>query len=122
MPGGMVPGEAAASTAAGPGSAPLAADYAKALGLVLDAASRGERVSYQPEAGDLIEGDAAGPLTADGTEARSDADVRECFIGIQSWHRGEPALMGMWPVSVMVDAYQAGRLEIDPDVCQRDWT
>jgi hypothetical protein len=37
-----------------PGSAPLAADYAKALGLVLDAASRGERISHQPESGDLI--------------------------------------------------------------------
>jgi hypothetical protein len=95
----------------------LTADYAKALGLILDAASRGERICYQPEGGDLIEGDATGPLTADGAQAKSDADVRECFIGIQSWHRGEHALTGMWPVRVMVAAYQAGRLAIDPDVC-----
>ena len=115
-PGVMIPRAGKVlTTTSGPGSAPLTARYAKALGLVLDAASRGERVSYRPEGSDLIEGDATGPLTADGTEASSDADVRQCFIGIQSWHRGEHVLTGTWPVSVMVGAYQADRLEIDPD-------
>jgi hypothetical protein len=54
----------------------------------------------------------------DGAAAGSDADVRECFIGIQSWHRGSPALTGMWPAGFMVDAHRAGRLEIDPDFCE----
>ena len=116
-PGGMIPRAGKAlTTTTGPGPAPLTADHAKALGLLLDAASRGGHVSYRPEGGDLIEGDATGPLTADGAEARSNADVRQCFIGIESWYRGERTLTGMWPVSVMVDAYQADRLDIGTDL------
>lgn len=94
--------------------APLTAGYATSLGLVLDAASRGERVSLRAEGGGLTEGTAAGPLGADGAEAGQGADVRQCFIGIQTWHRGSPALTGTWTAGFMAGAHLDGRLKIGP--------
>ena len=90
--------------------APLTADTALALAIIVTAARSGARVARAVDDGDIIYGTARSIGDYYGAFAAGSDDIRDCYLRVTI----DTGWEAFWPMSEIVDAVQAGLFLVNP--------